>query len=117
MSTLRREKQDELDGKMTGIIHDILETLQGKVSDKAFSQKATLKDLTWAFGVIFDKRGMMRGDVGHKSSASTEQQLKEIHSKFQALSQEIQGKMDKINSKKEVKSDALRKTTSTQTKS
>ena len=107
----RREKQEELDGVMTNIIHEAIEKVRERVqlgeliyiegepavdpdSPDGFAHKPlSLRELTITLGILYDKRNLIRGDptsISGKTDTSTKMQ--ELTDEFKKLSKEIKGK-------------------------
>jgi hypothetical protein len=99
---LRKIKQEELDVKMTDVIHHTIEQLVDRVTkgeyyeDKKTGELKRLpmkgRELAVVTGVLFDKRALIRGDATSHSLRSTnpEELLKGLEDKFIAFSKKAQ---------------------------
>ena len=100
VALIRKEKQEEVDGLMTQIIHRNLDTLgemsssgmekrvdkDGKIVDKPIS----FRDLTVNTAVLYDKRALLRGEPTSRSdSGTTERTLERLREYFEEIADEI----------------------------
>lgn len=98
---LRKRKQDDLDGTLTGIIHDITEAIVDRIKngdstyDSKIGQVVRIpmkgKELATTLGILFDKRAAMRGDPSHiTKQATSEEQLQLLKDQFKDFSKQLQ---------------------------
>ena len=75
LTKVRKEKQDELDAKLSGLIHEASQQIEDRIlngdevlvkksdgNHDFMNKKMSGKDLTTALGTLYDKRTMLRGD-------------------------------------------------------
>lgn len=96
---IRKEKQDELDGKITFVMNKGVEEVLDRIEngDEVFDKdgnkrrkKVSLRDLTTSLGILFDKRANIRGDsYGKGKSGSKEELLEEMKRKMEEFAKKI----------------------------
>lgn len=96
--TIKRDKQEEVDGSLTTIIH----AANGEMLDRiingdeiinkngdAVRRKMTGKELAWVMGISFDKRALLRGDpTSRTEKVDTKQQMADLRKEFGAMARE-----------------------------
>ena len=97
----RRRKQEELDGTLTGLVHDIM----GKIGERiregdvkydsklgtTYNLPVPARELATVAGILFDKRAAMRGDpTTVTGKVSDEDQLKMLKEQFKDFSKQLQ---------------------------
>jgi hypothetical protein len=80
---VRLEKQDEMDAKITGIMDKALDGISQKLSENEAMQKVALSQLAVSFGIMFDKRQILRNAPTSISAKNTD--LKALAQEFAAL--------------------------------
>jgi len=107
----RREKQEELDGVMTNIIHTAIEKVSDRIAlgeiiyvdgipmpdestEDGFAHKPlSLRELTVTLGILYDKRNLIRGDpTSISGKTDTPTKMKELTDAFKELSKDIKAK-------------------------
>lgn len=94
LSKVRKEKQDELDAKLTSLIHKSTDALEDRLANgeevmtKDGFQKKQLnaRDIINSISTLYDKRAMLRGDptsITHKATSSDV--VKELREEFAAI--------------------------------
>lgn len=96
--SIKREKQEEVDGTLTTIIHaangEMLDRIINgdEIIDKngdAVRRKMTGKELAWVMGISFDKRALLRGDpTSRTEKVDTRQQMEDLRKEFGAMARE-----------------------------
>lgn len=101
---VRRAYQDELDAKLTGVIHDGVDALQDRVENGNFRVNPATGELHRvplsstelardAVGILFDKRALIRGDpTSRTEKISSEEILKQLAAQFLKLVKENEPK-------------------------
>lgn len=102
---VRKEKSDEADALMTGVIHSALEAINDRIENgdvvinKSGAQERVpvkAKDLASITGIVFDKRALGRGDpTSRTEKVSTSDRLKQLKEQFEKFSnaKEITGEL------------------------
>lgn len=96
--TMKRDKQEEVDGSLTTIIHaangEMLDRIINgdEIIDKngdAVRRKMSGKELAWVMGISFDKRALLRGDpTSRTEKVDTKQQMADLRKEFGAMARE-----------------------------
>ena len=97
----KKRWQEDLDGNMTGVIHDIMGGIAERIQDgdSVYDSKTGQivrvpikgKELATIAGILFDKRAAMRGDPTNITKQTTSsEQLKALESKFKEFSQALE---------------------------
>jgi hypothetical protein len=113
MLNVRKHMQDELDGKLTGVINratdEIVDRLDNgdEVLDKNGNtrrKKLSARDLTMVLAILFDKRALIRGDPTTRTEkVSSEETLNKMLSKFEDLAKKMNANV--INAQPQYKID------------
>ena len=96
--TIKKEKQDEIDGGLTPIIH----AASGEIIDRIINgdefidkngdprrKKMSGKELAWVMGISYDKRALLRGDpTSRTEKVDTQQQMADLRKEFGAMARE-----------------------------
>lgn len=101
ITELRRRKQDELDGALTGLIHDTIGKIADRVNDgdtkydtktgSLYQVPMTGKELATVAGILFDKRAAMRGDPTSITRPQTSaDHIKELESRFKDFTAKLE---------------------------
>ena len=103
VNTVKKSKQDELDGQMTGVIHGCLERLTAAIeAGTTYTNKhgevkhtpTSARDLAAIFSQLHDKRAIQRGNLAtNRSEEASHKQLEFIRREFERLSNDIDRKM------------------------
>lgn len=100
---VRKEKSDELDAMMTGVLHKAVDAVADRIEngDSFVKKDGTIakipmkgKDIASSLAMIFDKRALGRGDPTSRSEkVSTDTRLKQLKEQFEKFSnaKEIEG--------------------------
>lgn len=101
---VKKEKNDELEAMMTGILHQSLEGIMERLTEgdtfydskdgTTYKLPVKAKDAAVISAVLFDKRQLLRGDVTSRTEkVSTEQRLGKLKDQFEKFSNatEIEG--------------------------
>lgn len=109
-SQVRKEKSDELDAMMTGVLHKAVDAVADRIEngDTFVKKDGSLakipmkgKDIASSLAMIFDKRALGRGDPTSRSEkVSTDTRLKQLKEQFEKFSnaKEINGEVDESSS-------------------
>lgn len=111
---VRSEKNEELDAKLTGILDNALVSIVDRLEDgdtkyvpqhdKFVKVPLTARDLAMNFGILYDKRAMLRGEaIRRVEHVSTDTRLNRLLNKFESFAnaKEIEGEViedDEVNS-------------------
>jgi len=110
---VRKEKSDEMDAMMTGVLHKAIEAIEDRISGgdtvinkQGIQEKVPVKakDLASITAIVFDKRALGRGDPTSRSEkVSTESRLKTLKEQFEKFSKakEIDGEVVNESSSEE----------------
>ena len=96
--SIKKEKQDEIDGGLTTIIHAASSEIIDRITngdefiDKngdARRKKMTGKELAWVMGISYDKRALLRGDpTSRTEKVDYNKQLEDLRAEFGAMAKE-----------------------------
>ena len=95
---VKKEKQDEIDGSLTTIIH----AASGEIIDRIINgdeiidkngkpvrRKMTGKELAWVMGISYDKRALLRGDpTSRTEKVDYGKQLEDLRKEFGNMAKE-----------------------------
>ena len=95
---VKKEKQDEIDGSLTTIIH----AASGEIIDRIINgdeiidkngkpvrRKMTGKELAWVMGISYDKRALLRGDpTSRTEKVDYNKQLEDLRKEFGNMAKE-----------------------------
>ena len=105
IAKLRKQKQDELDGRLTKVIHQAVDEIEDRLSNGdevlgkdnvILKKKMAGRDIAISMGALFDKRQMIRGDpTSISAKGTTADQLKEIMTEFKQLASDIRSRQEK----------------------
>lgn len=96
----RQEKQKELDGILTRIVHQSTTAIEDRIENGDYKVKrdGTLhrvpmsgKDIAVTMAVLFDKRALIRGDVTTIQGRKHDD-MKSLEAKFTEIAKKLQGK-------------------------
>ena len=97
-ASIKKEKQDEIDGGLTTIIHaasgEMLDRIMNgdEIIDKfgeTRRKKMTGKELAWVMGISYDKRALLRGDpTSRTEKVDYNKQLEDLRAEFGAMARE-----------------------------
>jgi hypothetical protein len=100
VAKLRKEKNEELDGRLSGIIEEAVDGISERIKhgdeylDRTTGQlirkKLSGRDLTTMMAIMYDKRALMRGDPTSRTEKSTSDTLDFLKQQFADLSKSIQ---------------------------
>jgi len=107
---IKKEKNDEMEALLTGILHQSLEEIVDKLENgdtfydtkqgKTYKMPVKAKELAALTGILFDKRALMRGDPTKRvENVSTEKRLSKLKEQFEAFSnaKQIEGNAEVID--------------------
>lgn len=105
---IKKEKNDELEGMLTGILHKGLEDVIDRLEKgdtyydarrgETYILPPKTKDVATVVAMLFDKRALMRGDPTRRvESVSTDQRLSKLKEQFEKFSNatEVEGEVVK----------------------
>jgi hypothetical protein len=105
IAKLRKQKQDELDGRFTGVIHKAIGEVEDRLDngDQVVDKNGNLvrrkmsgKETATTLAILFDKRQMLRGDpTSRTEKTTTSEQLTSIMNEFQRLAADIKSRQEK----------------------
>ena len=103
---IKKEKNDEMEAVLTGILHQSLENIVDKLENgdtfydgktgEQYKMPVKAKELAALTGILFDKRALLRGDPTRRvESVSTDQRLSKLKEQFERFSSstEIEGEI------------------------
>ena len=96
--SIKKEKQDEVDGGLTTIIHaasgEIIDRIVNgdEIIDKngdSVRRKMSGKELAWVMGITYDKRALLRGDpTSRTEKVDAKTQIEDLRREFGAMARE-----------------------------
>ena len=99
VAILKKQKQDEIDGAITGVLHNAVGVIADKLENGeevvgkngvVVHKMPALRDVVMALGILFDKRQLLRGDPTSRSvNNSTTDTLKKIQSQFEDMARQM----------------------------
>lgn len=99
---LRKQKQDEMDGSITGILHQAIDIVGERLTHgeevvlkdgTVVHKMPSMKDVVWALGVLFDKRQLLRGEATSRTEkVSTSETLNTIKKQFEEMAAQLNAK-------------------------
>ncbi len=98
---IKKEKQEEVDGTLTSIIHacagGLMDRIQNgdEVIDKngdVVRRKMSGKELAWCMGVTYDKRALLRGDpTSRTEKVNQADMMNKLQGKFEKMANKVLG--------------------------
>ncbi len=101
MAKVKKDKQDELDAEITGLIHESTAALRDRLENgdevllkdgeriETFQRKLSGKDISSIINTLYDKRAMLRGDpTSITAKANSGDVLKELKDTFEKIAAE-----------------------------
>lgn len=104
---VKKEKNDELEAMMTGILHENLSAIMERLEEgdtyydakrgKTYKLPVKTKDLAYVTTNIFDKRQLLRGDVTSRTEkVSTQERLSKLKQQFEQFSNAVEVEGERI---------------------
>lgn len=104
--SLKKQKNEELDGKITGILTTSIDLLAKRLKKgdevitkdgQTIYKAVTARDVAMIAAILFDKRAILRGESSSKTDrTSTKEVLTELMASFKQLAEEARPKKEKV---------------------
>lgn len=98
LKEMRRQYQDQLDSKFTGLIHTAAKEIEDRIlkgderADKhgdIYNVKVSGRDLATIMAILYDKRALLRGDPTSNAGKVGNQELDNLTKRFEDFAQKM----------------------------
>lgn len=99
LKELRRQYQDQLDAKFTGLIHSAVKKIEERIEigDEVIDKYGDLhhkaisaRDMTMILAILYDKRALLRGDPTSNAGKVGSQELDALTQRFENFAKEME---------------------------